>query len=53
MKNKYKALALVFGAGSGLCIGILTHNIEMGVALGAGVGIVLGTTIKTGGKKRK
>ena len=48
MKNKYIALGLVFGAGIGLCIGILTNNIAIGLVLGAGVGLVFGTAIKSG-----
>ena len=48
MKNKYIVLGLVFGAGIGLCIGILTNNIAIGLVLGAGVGLVFGTAIKSG-----
>ena len=53
MKNKFIVSGLVFGGGIGLCIDILMNNIGMGVALGAGVGIVLGATIKNGSKKLK
>ena len=42
MKNNYKALGLVFGAGIGLCIGI---------SLGAGAGLVLGAALGTSVKK--
>lgn len=47
MKNKNKILGLTFGAGLGLCIGILTDNIAIGLALGAGVGLVFGAKIKS------
>ncbi len=45
MKKKL-ILGLVFGAGIGLCVGILTGNIAIGLALGAGVGLVFGSLIK-------
>ena len=48
MKNKYIALGLVFGAGTGLYVGILTGNITIGLAIGAGIGLVFGTAIKNG-----
>ena len=51
MKNKYIALGLVFGAGIGLCIGILTNNIAIGLSLGAGAGLVLGAALGTSVKK--
>ena len=44
MKNKL-ILGLIFGAGIGLCIGILTNNIAIGLSLGAGIGLVLGTAL--------
>jgi F0F1-type ATP synthase membrane subunit c/vacuolar-type H+-ATPase subunit K len=47
MKNNNKKLGLVFGAGIGLCIGILTNNIAIGLSLGAGAGSVLGITLGT------
>lgn len=46
MKNKNITLGVIFGAGIGLCVGILTNTIAMGLALGAGVGLVLGAVIK-------
>lgn len=46
MKNKHKLLGLIFGAGIGLCLGILIDNIALGVSLGAGVGLVFGATVK-------
>ncbi len=52
MKNKHLKLGLIFGAGIGLCIGILTNNIAIGLCLGSGVGLVLGTTLGTGVKKK-
>lgn len=45
MKKKL-ILGLVFGAGIGLCVGILIGNIAIGLALGAGVGLVFGSLIK-------
>ncbi len=45
MKNKLK-LGLLFGAGIGLCVGILTNHIAIGLVLGAGVGLVFGSIIK-------
>lgn len=51
MKNKNIALGLVFGAGMGLCIGILIHSIAIGLSLGTGAGLVLGATLETGVKK--
>ena len=46
MKNKYISLGIVFGAGIGLCIGVLTNNIAIGTSLGAGVGLVFGALFK-------
>ena len=51
MKNNYKTLGLIFGAGIGLCIGVLTNNIAIGLSLGAGVGLVLGAALGTSVKK--
>lgn len=51
MKNKYLISGLTFGAGIGLCIGILVNNIAIGLSLGAGVGLVLGNAIGTKSKK--
>lgn len=45
MKKKL-TIGLLFGAGIGLCVGILTNNIAIGMSLGAGVGLVLGATVK-------
>lgn len=41
-----KKLGLIFGAGIGLCAGILTSNIAIGLALGTGAGLVLVAVIK-------
>ncbi|MDT7833296.1 hypothetical protein RQM59_12955 [Flavobacteriaceae bacterium S356] len=51
MKNKQIALGALFGAGIGLCIGILSNNIAIGLSLGAGVGLVFGTALGTRFKK--
>jgi len=45
MKKRF-VLGLIFGAGIGLCVGILTSNIAIGLALGAGLGLIFGTVIK-------
>ena len=44
MKKK-SALGLIFGAGIGLCVGILIKNIAIWLTLGTGVGLILGTVI--------
>lgn len=51
MKNKHIVLGLVFGAGIGLCIGILINSIAIGLSLGAGAGLVLGATLEIEVKK--
>ncbi|WP_162897319.1 glycine zipper domain-containing protein [Aquimarina sp. AD1] len=51
MKKKDKKLGLVFGAGIGLSVGILTGNIAIGLTLGAGVGLIFGTVIKNHNEK--
>jgi len=48
MKNKYRALGLIFGAGIGLWVGILTSNIAVGLVFGAAVSLVFGIAIKNG-----
>ncbi len=45
MKKKL-ILGIIFGAGIGLCVGILTNNIALGLALGAGAGLVLASAAK-------
>jgi len=44
MKNKQTTLGVIFGAGIGLSVGILTDNIDIGLSIGAGVGLVLETS---------
>jgi len=51
MKNKHITLGLVFGAGVGTCIGILTNNISLGLSLGTGAGLVLGAALKKKSEK--
>ena len=51
MKNKNIVIDLVFGAGIGLCIGILINSIAIGLSLGTGAGLVLGATLETAAKK--
>jgi len=53
MKNKNITLGVLFGAGIGLCIGILTNSIAIGMSLGAGAGLVLGAALGNGVKKNK
>ena len=53
MINNNKALGLVFGAGIGLCIGMVTNSIAIGISLGASAGLVLGATFGTAVKKEK
>lgn len=45
MKKKL-IVGLVFGAGIGLCVGILTDTIAIGLVLGAGLGLVFGNLSK-------
>lgn len=45
MKKK-RTLGLIFGAGIGLLVGVLTNTIAIGFVLGAGLGLVFGTVIK-------
>ena len=47
MKNKKIVLGVIFGAGIGLCIGILTDKIAIGLSLGTGAGLVLGAAFGT------
>ncbi|MFD0796297.1 hypothetical protein ACFQZJ_02405 [Maribacter chungangensis] len=44
--NKKLTLGLIFGAGIGLCAGVLTGSIAIGLALGAGIGLVFGVISK-------
>ncbi|MFP4846478.1 hypothetical protein [Winogradskyella sp. PE311] len=53
MKNKNITIGVLFGAGIGLCIGILTNNIAIGMSLGAGAGLVIGAALGNGVKKNK
>ena len=46
MKHKYIALGLIFGAGIGLSVGIITNSIEISLPLGAGVGLIFGKLFK-------
>ena len=45
MKNNYIALGLIFGAGIGLSVGVLTDNLSIYLSMGAGAGLVLGAGI--------
>ena len=52
--NNFKALGLIFGAGIGLCVGILTVNLDIWLAIGAGTGLAISAGLSTyvKGKKR-
>lgn len=54
MKNNYIALGLIFGAGIGLSIGVLTESLAIWLSIGAGAGLVLGAGLGTyvNGKSR-
>ena len=45
MKNNNRSLGLIFGAGIGLSLSILTGNLAIYLSMGAGVGLVLGAGI--------
>lgn len=54
MNNNYIALGLVFGAGIGLSVGVLTDNLAICLSIGAGAGLALGAGLGTyvKGKRR-
>jgi len=54
MKNNYVALGLIFGAGIGLSVGVLTDNLAIWFSIGAGTGLALGVGLGTcvKGKRR-
>lgn len=52
MRKKHLIIGVLFGAGIGLCTGILTNTIAIGLALGAGAGLVLGSPMRTRFKKK-
>ncbi len=45
MRNNNISLGLIFGAGIGLSLGILTDNLAIYLSMGAGAGLVLGASI--------
>jgi len=45
MRNNNISLGLIFGAGIGLSLGILTDNLAIYLSMGAGAGLALGTGI--------
>jgi len=45
MRNNNISLGLIFGAGIGLSVGILTDNLAIYLSMGAGAGLVLGASI--------
>lgn len=53
MKNNYTALGLIFGAGMGICLGVVTDNLAIGLSIGAGAGLALGTAFGAAVKREK
>ncbi len=51
MRNNNRSLGLIFGAGIGLSIGVLTDNLAPYLSIGAGAGLVLGAGIDANLKK--
>ncbi len=45
MRNNNISLGLIFGAGIGLSLGILTDNLAIYLSIGAGAGLALGAGI--------
>ncbi|MDB2413535.1 hypothetical protein N9W32_01415 [Flavobacteriaceae bacterium] len=45
MRNNNISLGLIFGAGIGLSLGILTDNLAIYLSMGAGAGLALGAGI--------
>lgn len=53
MKNNAMALGLIFGAGIGINIGVLTDNLAIWLSIFTGVGIALGAAYGTYLKEQK
>ena len=53
MKNNPMALGLIFGAGIGINIGILTNNLAIWLPIFTGVGLALGAVFGTYLKEQK
>ena len=51
MRNNNISLGLIFGAGIGLSVGVLTDNFAIYLSMGAGAGLVLSAGIDTYLKK--
>jgi hypothetical protein len=47
MKNNYVTLGLIFGAGIGLSVGVLTESLAIWLSIGAGAGLTLGAGLET------
>ena len=45
MRNNNISLGLIFGAGIGLSVGVLTDNLAIYLSMGAGAGLVLSAGI--------
>ena len=54
MRNNNISLGLIFGAGIGLSVGVLTDNLAIWFSIGAGTGLALGAGLGTyvKGKRR-
>lgn len=53
MKKNNTALGLIFGAGIGLSIGVITGNLATCLFIGSAAGLVLGTSFGTFGSGKK
>ena len=54
MRNNNISLGLIFGAGIGLSVGVLTESLAIWLSIGAGTGLALGAGLGTyvKGKRR-
>lgn len=53
MKNNFTVLGLIFGAGIGICVGVLTNNLAICLSIGTGAGLALGTAYGAYVKEKK
>ncbi|CAM1363493.1 hypothetical protein [Tenacibaculum xiamenense] len=53
MKNNYVSLGLIFGAGIGISIGVLTDNLPIFLSIGTGAGLALGAGLEAYAKGKK
>lgn len=45
MKTNYLAIGLIFGAGIGISLGVVTDNLAIGLSIGIGAGLSMGTAL--------